>query len=459
MTINNRRVSSSPGSGLPGSGRPGSPLAAFLPQSVNSADQEAWRAHCLQLTVTWFPLLGLGVAAMAVLWWPLDWVFYEPGSQARRSLGWMRGILIVVDPAMALLLPLLKRHYDKALMVAVAAVSLNLGVAGWALGGMDDGGVLGITYSFVAPLFSMLLLLPLGKRVAANLLFYGAIVLGWALHPVSVFGASGVVSSLSYLGFAYVLATFLGHALFASIRHSFQLGLAVERQRAELAELATGLEEEVEGQTRSIRELHAAARKDRSAQRQQVAREMHDGLGQELLSLRLLVGVGRQLHPEAEVQQTLVEMDGQVERLQLSLRQVLVSLRPSLEGGLAEALSALVADLERRSGLSIKLEVGLLPRSLDGEHASAVYRVAQEGLVNALRHARAKSVVVRLFQRSGDLHLVVHDDGVGISPAQVGSGLGTLGIQERAQDMGARVTWSSEGGTRLSFALPLKETP
>lgn len=443
------------------------PSTAWLVSSFRSpADRQAFAAHTAALTLEWWPRLGLAVAAAAVLWWPLDRVLYADAPEALVGLRDMRLGLLLINPVLSLLGPKVVGRLPPwgPLLGAFLAGVADLALAGFALGSLDGGGIPGLTYAFVAPQFSVLLLLPLTWRVGASVAYTATVVLAWWLHPGSAFDQPGVAASVSFLVFSTGLSVFLGHVVYALLRRGFALAREVEEQRVELVGLTARLEDRVAEQTAALRALHERARDARVEERSQIARDLHDSLGQELISLRLLVGVGRQVHAAPEVLDTLAELEGQVERVQKSVRGVLEALGPPRleEVGLVEALAGLVADLERRSGLRMALEARAVPAALPPDVALAAYRVVQEALNNVLRHARASAVAVRLTGGPGALDIEVRDDGRGIAPERVRAGLGTRGIQERAEALGGSARWDLEpagGGTRMTVHLPLGEAP
>lgn len=119
----------------------------------------------------------------------------------------------------------------------------------------------------------------------------------------------------------------------------------------------------------------------------------------------------------------------------------------------------LVGELERRSGLECRFVHRHVADGLAPSVSLALFRIAQEGLTNALRHARARRLELRLELRGEEIALEVHDDGRGIDPAEIGRGYGTRGIQERASALGGRATWTVDHGTQLLVTLPLRKDP
>ncbi|PPK62403.1 GAF domain-containing sensor histidine kinase [Actinokineospora auranticolor] len=196
-------------------------------------------------------------------------------------------------------------------------------------------------------------------------------------------------------------------------------------------------------------------------ERNRIARELHDAVTQKLFSLRLA----------AESAATLADRDGPRSMLELALvrrlsaevaaelRSVVVGLRPpDLAGdGLDIAIGKLTDLLNRVHNIEIVYRAGAVPR-LTSPREEAVYRVSQEALHNALRHARAARIVVELMVREHNLVLRVSDDGLGFDVA--GSGTRRLGIKsmrERARAVGGdlAVDSHSPGGTTVRLEVPL----
>jgi hypothetical protein len=196
-----------------------------------------------------------------------------------------------------------------------------------------------------------------------------------------------------------------------------------------------------------------------------VAQALHDRLGQTLAVARLRLGtlaLQQGSATAAERNDALAQLGGLLEQAVAETRQVLADLRPPLleDQGLAAALDNEL----RRPGLAgagsalPTLEVSPAAQvqrwPADAEYAA--FMVAREAITNALRHAHASHIVVRLDDGPKGLQLQVDDDGVGLAPAltQGRPGhLGIVGMRERALAVGARFTVAGrpEGGTRVSF--------
>lgn len=367
----------------------------------------------------------------------------------------------VLDVGLAVTLPRLAFARRHAHVAAWLAGLSNYLLAGWFLAEAGEGTVVWFDYAFMTPIFSVLLLVPLRARIGMATSFTAGIIGTWIAHPLTRLDAPGATAAISYLVFTTCMAIFIGHLLYVQVQRSFHLGRRVELQRVDLANLAARLEERVQEQTEVIRDLSARAAEVRAEQRLELARELHDGLGQELTSMRLFVDLGIRLHNDRAVLDSFTSLAQQIHRIQGSLRQVLVSLspQPMEDGSLVESLAVLVGELERRSGLECRFVHRHVADGLAPSVSLALFRIAQEGLTNALRHARARRLELRLELRGEEIALEVHDDGRGIDPAEIGRGYGTRGIQERASALGGRATWTVDHGTQLLVTLPLRKDP
>lgn len=436
-------------------------LAWMVGPRVDPEEDAAFLRYTNDLTQAFWPWFGLVIAASALLWWPLDRVVFWYDARTIAAMSAFRGRIALIDVLLALALPRVAIARAHPHLFATGAALANIAMAGWLLAEAGGGTPGFLAYGFILPLFSVLLLVPLRARVGVTFAIAGVLYASWIAHPAASWDTPGVSAALSYLVFASGLSVFIGQLLYVQMKASFHLGRSVERQRGEVATLAGHLEQRVELQTREIRALSERARHVRAEQRREIARDLHDGVGQELTSLRLLVGLqarlaGRQQAAEEGFQ----ELDEQVRRIQESLRRVLDALKPELleDAALLEALQALVDEMERRSGLTCRLEAVDAARILPGAVNLALFRIAQEAMTNAVRHARAKRVDVRLACETGRVTLRVRDDGRGFDPIHA-VGIGTRSIRERAEDLGGTVRWNIDGGTTLEVVLPLREVP
>jgi signal transduction histidine kinase len=195
-------------------------------------------------------------------------------------------------------------------------------------------------------------------------------------------------------------------------------------------------------------------------ERNRLARELHDSVTQRLFGVALAAeSASTLLARDPDAASAELARVGELAREAMEeLRAVVFELRPaSLEAeGLATVLRKHVEVLRRVSGQSIVLKVRDVPR-LPAADATQVLRIAQEALGNALRHADASRIEVRLENVTGRLVLTVHDDGVGFDPgrraAVRGQRLGLTSMEERATELGGTLSVVSEPGAGTTVRL------
>lgn len=198
------------------------------------------------------------------------------------------------------------------------------------------------------------------------------------------------------------------------------------------------------------------------AERQRVARELHDDVGQAVATVGVLLhsmaqtpgAVAEAMRPALQTTLTTI---GQMTE---SVARLCREYHPAelLGLGLEGTLRAYVREFARRHGLVCRLSTAELDDALGSEQELHVYRIVQEALANVARHARAEQVTVRLVRRAQTMLLAIHDDGIGFVSAGAGArGLGLTTMRERAAIMGATLTITSRQrrGTEVRVVLPL----
>lgn len=195
----------------------------------------------------------------------------------------------------------------------------------------------------------------------------------------------------------------------------------------------------------------------RNDERQRIARDIHDDLGQSLLALKLELALVRAAAPApvgGQIDSIMRHLDASI----LSLRTIIHDLRPgALQAGLTGAVRQQLVEFSRLSGVAHVLEVDA---GLDGDARCVdctALRIVQELLANVARHARARSVTVRLRIVERQLAIDVSDDGTGLPLPGAASGFGLRGIGERARATGGTlyVECPAGGGTCVHVTLGL----
>jgi signal transduction histidine kinase len=374
----------------------------------------------------------------------------------------------------------LARAYGVDALIVLTAVWSAVEVAA-----RDD---LSTTEWFAAPAIAVVVLLLLGRRrfpfaapatvwlLAAALSFVdGRVIPSSASPTVAGLAAAFLLGNVrdavqARLGAAIVLSGAAivaynepGHVSGDLIFTPLLFGIAwlagfAMRERAEQAEAAE------ERASQAEREREAAARIAVAEERTRIARELHDIVAHAVSVMVLQVGAVRHKLPE-----TLAEDSGALEGVEQTGRTALAEMRQLLgamrddgedlarvpQPGLGN-LDGLLEQVDR-AGLPVRLRVEGEPYALPQALDLSAYRIVQEGLTNALKHARASQAEVIVGYGTAELHIEVRDNGHGAMPAN-GHGHGLVGIRERVKIYGGEMTTGtpSGGGFVLSTRLPLR---
>lgn len=229
--------------------------------------------------------------------------------------------------------------------------------------------------------------------------------------------------------------------------------------------LLAAFTQSVEDQTPALEADRVAAANAKAVleERQRLARDLHDSVTQSLYGITLHAQAAQRLLVAGETAQAASSLRILQETAQEALdemRLLIFELRPPMleQVGLVAALQARLQAVEGRASLQTQLlaeGIGPLPPAIE----QAVYRIAQEALNNALRHAHAQHIVVQLWQEPARLCLEISDDGLGFETERTRrqAGMGLRGIEERvAQLQGSMTLQSAPGaGTRLRVEVAL----
>ena len=286
-----------------------------------------------------------------------------------------------------------------------------------------------------------------------------AFLLGNLRDPVQ----AGIGLVLVIGGPATVVYKIPGHttAMLIFIPLEFAIGWVAGfalRERAEQAEAAEVRADQAE------RERDAAARIAVAEERVRIARELHDIVAHAVSVMVLQVGAVRHKLPEALAEDSdalrgveqvgrtaLAEMRGLLAAMRRDGEEVEFTPQPGLDG-----LDSLLEEIGR-AGLPVRLHVDgeavALPRGID----LSAYRIVQEGLTNALKHARASNAEVTIRYQPDELQIEVRDNGEGSSTSN-GLGHGLVGVRERVKIYGGEMSAGSANGSGfiLSTRLPLR---
>jgi PAS domain S-box-containing protein len=200
------------------------------------------------------------------------------------------------------------------------------------------------------------------------------------------------------------------------------------------------------------------------AERQRVARELHDDVGQAVATIGVLLHtLERPPGPDADRQPALGTSHAAIQQIADSVSRIVREYHPAelLGLGLEDTLRSYARQFAHRHRLELELATTSTAGLVPGEHELHLYRIAQEALTNVARHAQARRVTVRLAHEAGTVRLVIRDDGRGFDPAAVsddeGTAFGLTTMRERAAITGAHLhVRSAPGrGTEVRVVVPL----
>ena len=202
----------------------------------------------------------------------------------------------------------------------------------------------------------------------------------------------------------------------------------------------------------------------REEERRRIARELHDELGQLLTGIKLdfsaCIRRMRELRVPGDVTDKLQSAIGQIDIGIAMVRRIASDLRPAAldHRDLGGAIEDEARRVAARSGLRIAVS-NRVTIDLDPNLATAAFRIFQEALTNAVRHAKATRVAARISASNRRLLIAIVDDGIGLpaGDARSDNSLGLLGMHERARSVGGilRLRSRRKRGTLVAFVLPL----
>jgi PAS domain S-box-containing protein len=229
---------------------------------------------------------------------------------------------------------------------------------------------------------------------------------------------------------------------------------------------AADLEKMVQSRTEELHRLSIRLMSLQDQERRRLARDLHDGLGQELAAAKLVLDLNAS--KTAPDKAAWMEASSIVDRAIQQVRTMSHLLHPPLldEVGLLSSLSWYVEGLTKRSGIQASLDVQ--PRNfprLPSDVETAVFRIIQEALTNVFRHAEAESVWITLLYKEEMITVSVRDNGKGIgkkvadlSPESLGVGIG--GMKQRVRELGGVLRMvNTAPGTLVELAIPCASNP
>ncbi len=428
-----------------------SDLAPPVPTTEEAAAFGAWRFELLERT---WKGLGLLVAAAAVAWWPLDALLFPDSAETRRGFALFRAGVVSFSLLMVVIGPRLRFLYGVAFGAVTVVLALEVAWAAAWMGKIGAGNHGWFGFFYLAPVFTVLLPVPLGQRIGAALLVGAAAWL--AFHGASSGPAPLRWVAASQMLFSAGASTVVGSWLYDALAGQYILRRRLEAERSHIAQLNAGLHQRVIEQTADLRALSQQASHARIEERERLARDLHDDLGQELTALSL---VAASIDPD----QGLTRIQHLIGRSRDALVRVLDDLQPRLldRHGLEDALRALLRERCAAAGIGAVVQVRAVDRPIPEATALAVFRCVQESLTNAIRHACATHVQLEVGQEGETLVVRFSDDGRGMA-AVPPPGHGLPGMRARCAVLHGSLELSrgpNGRGTTIRIRLPLESEP
>ncbi|HMH22837.1 MAG TPA: PAS domain S-box protein [Puia sp.] len=213
-----------------------------------------------------------------------------------------------------------------------------------------------------------------------------------------------------------------------------------------------------------IRQLASHLQEIREEERSDIAREIHDELGQQLTGLKMdLSWIGKReiLEQDPEISQKVVGIMDLLDTTIKTVRRIATDLRPSIldDLGLIAAIEWQSQEFQKRSGIGTEFISAMDEFKYSSIMAIGLFRICQESLTNVARHSGATNVCITLFEDNGYILLKIEDNGKGfeVQRGKDKKTLGLLGMRERALMMGGDFTIDSQPGkgTILTVIIPL----
>lgn len=236
------------------------------------------------------------------------------------------------------------------------------------------------------------------------------------------------------------------------------------------------IENEKERMARELKRSHVDLQKlterlqvMREEERQNMARDIHDELGQVLTGLKIDISMlwkkisCSKGYNSLDIEEEFNGIIKLVNQVMQSVRRIYSGLRPEIldELGIVEAIRWQCQEFESRNKIACIANLDVEHLEVDANFSIALYRIVQEALTNVARHAAASKVEVLLTLNEDTLLLRITDDGIGISPDHEshGDALGIIGLRERVRFLKGKfmINGKPGKGTRLLVKVPLKQ--
>jgi signal transduction histidine kinase len=311
----------------------------------------------------------------------------------------------------------------------------------------------------------------LGPSIVTALLLLAG-VWYWFLLPVNSFALqdpkTGISGMLGFLVFSGLIIA-LGEANRRSLRRRYWVEKELKKAQEELEQRVQERTADLNLANDNLRELSSRLQQIRDEERRQIARELHDSVGQLLAALGMNIAIVQRQSDKLDSAgaRAVSENAAMVEQISREIRTISHLLHPPLldVAGLVSALRWYVDGFSERSTIKVSLEIPEEFGRLSDEMEIAIFRMVQECLTNIHRHSGGTSAAIRVHEKDRLVLVEVKDQGKGIPlnkqlelSSSGRTGVGFRGMRERLRQLGGTLEIRSDGaGTTVSATLPLQD--
>lgn len=428
----------------------------ILYRNTDSENEAAFRQHANANSIRYARWIAFAAAAATLLWWPADFLIYADSPEVIRwYCVWRIGNILILS-ALAALLTWSSWAKARAAAFSVGLSTIDTAFVFWAIGHLGGPEAL---WRFVGvllvPCCTYAAFVSFPWRVVAILVMSGAALAGTFVSFPEYLSYPHIGNTFGLLGFSCLASLVCGHTVYHLSRAAFLANRALEQMNE-------SLEEGLLQKTVELRTLASHLETIREDERSELAREIHDDLGQVLTAMRLEVDVARGALKRGRPGDPLTRLQSLLDETVNLSRRILGTLRPRIldDFGLVAAIRWLAEEERQRTGLQLRLFVAPELPAVQGEKATALFRSVQEALTNVVKHAAATQVEIRLTAEGGSVELEVSDNGRGI-PARSewrSGAFGLVGMRERASRLGGSfdIRAGQKGGTVLTVRVPVE---
>lgn len=224
------------------------------------------------------------------------------------------------------------------------------------------------------------------------------------------------------------------------------------------------IEEELRKSREALRKLSVYLQNIRENERKEIAKEIHDELGQSLTALKLSLSWIKKRVEDEFLHKKFDETMSIVNALIKQVQNISNRLRPSLIDYLTleDAIIWQVREFEKNTSITCNVDIVEDSIKLSKNVSLTLFRIFQEALTNIARHANATKVYIRMFRSGSSILLIIKDNGIGISEEKIKSpeSFGLMAMRERAYSINATldIHRMSEGGTEIIISVPVKDS-